>query len=156
MVWRSPTVMLCFWTWKWMKMVLQSCNRYMDVLYMMFGSKRPRNARVKWKFEVLGQNIQQWWFVMQFWVWGSFGACVFVGSLSNSVSIYREKVLRFEMIRNKESYVMSPWLVFEGILTNMVSIQGTCLVVASHFKHVFSEFIEYACEERTNAKLHTS
>ena len=93
-----------------------------------FGSKRPRNARVKWKFEVLGQNMQQWWFVMQSWVLASFRACVFVGSLANSTSIYKGKVLRFEIIRNKESHVMSFWLVFEVILKNMVSMKGTCLV----------------------------
>ena len=42
-----------------------------------FGSKRPKNARVKWKFEVLGWNMQQWWFLMQFWVLEVLRACVF-------------------------------------------------------------------------------
>ena len=58
-----------------------------------FGGKRPGNARVKWKFEVLGQNMQQWWFVMHLWVFGVFRTCVCVGYLENSVCIYKQEVL---------------------------------------------------------------
>ena len=92
-----------------------------------FGSKRPRNARVKWKFEVLGQNMQQWWFLMQFWDFGVFRACVCVCYLENSVCIYRQEVLCLITSQNLKIKCCSIFLVFEAKLKHLVPRKSTGL-----------------------------
>ena len=98
-----------------------------------FGSKRPGNTRVKWMFEVLGQNMQQWWFVMQFWVLEVFRACVFVCYVAIDLCLCMEKVGELFHKRFMSYRVMAKLLDFEEKWKNLVSRQQVqaCRVVAN-------------------------
>ena len=78
-------------------------------------------------FEALGQNMQQWWFVMQFRVLEVFRTCLFVCYLANSVCIYRQEVLCLITSQNLKIKCCSVFLVLEAKLKHLVSRQSTGL-----------------------------
>ena len=92
--------------WKWsyscVKGTEMSCIWCKEAL----GTKRLKNARGRCEFHVFGKNVQQWWFLIQFWVLVCFRACVFLKT--TCVSIRK----RLEIFCTRDFWVIGLWLSF--------------------------------------------
>ena len=113
----------------------------------------PRNAQVDWEIGFRNQKWQVFVLVLKFMVLGSLRAYKIVSYVENDVLIYRQEVLGLEMVRKQRPHVMAFCLVFEAILTNLVSMLIACLIEWLNTLNMFIMSLWIECMQREKVRV---